>query len=35
MTDPELGLAYGHVTRRMGTHERAEAMDAAIRAVLG
>lgn len=35
MTDPELGLAYGYVTRRMGTHERAEAMDAAIRAVLG
>ena len=34
MTDPELGLAYAYVTRRMGTHERAEAMDAAVRAAL-
>lgn len=34
MTDPDLNLAYGYVTRQMGTHERSEAMDAAVRAAL-
>ena len=34
MADPTLGLAEACVTRRMGSHERAESMDAAIRAAL-
>jgi CubicO group peptidase (beta-lactamase class C family) len=34
MADPELGLAEAYVTRYMGDHDRAEAMDAAVRAVL-
>ena len=34
LADPRLGLAEGYVTRQMGTHERADAMDAAVRAVL-
>jgi hypothetical protein len=32
--DPSLRLAMAYVTRQMGTHERAEAMDAAVRAAL-
>lgn len=32
--DPELGLAEAYVTRSMHDHDRAEAMDAAVRAVL-
>jgi len=32
--DPQLGLAEAYVTRSMGDHDRAESMDAAIRAVL-
>jgi CubicO group peptidase (beta-lactamase class C family) len=33
--DPDLGgFAYGYVTRQMGEHDRALAMDAAVRAVL-
>jgi CubicO group peptidase (beta-lactamase class C family) len=32
--DPELGLADAYVTRSMRDHARAEAMDAAVRAVL-
>lgn len=31
MADPELDLAYAYVTRKMGSHDRSEAMDAAIR----
>jgi hypothetical protein len=34
MADPEIGLAQGYVTRRLAGHERAEAMDAALRAAL-
>jgi CubicO group peptidase (beta-lactamase class C family) len=34
LADPELGLAESYVTRQMGTHERADAMDAAVRAAL-
>ena len=33
--DPGLGLAEAYVTRQMGTHDRALAMDAAMRTVLG
>jgi CubicO group peptidase (beta-lactamase class C family) len=33
--DPELGLAESYVTRQMGTHDRADAMDASVRAALG
>ena len=33
MADPDLGLAEAYVTRRMADHDRAEAMDAAVRAV--
>jgi CubicO group peptidase (beta-lactamase class C family) len=33
--DPQLGLAEGYVTRSMADHERAEAMDVAIRAAVG
>jgi CubicO group peptidase (beta-lactamase class C family) len=32
--DPQLGLAEAYVTRFMGAHDRAEAMDAAMRATL-
>ena len=32
--DPKLGLAEAYVTRQMGTHDRADAMDAAVRAAL-
>ena len=35
LADPALGLAEAYVTRRMGDHARAEAMDAAVRAALG
>jgi hypothetical protein len=34
MADPALGLAQGYVTRQMGGHERADAMDAALRAAV-
>jgi CubicO group peptidase (beta-lactamase class C family) len=34
LADPKLGLAESYVTRQMGTHERANAMDAAVRATL-
>jgi CubicO group peptidase (beta-lactamase class C family) len=34
LADPALGLAEAYVTRQMGTHERAEAMDVVIRAAL-
>jgi CubicO group peptidase (beta-lactamase class C family) len=34
LADPALGLAEAYVTRQMGTHDRAEAIDAAVRAVL-
>lgn len=34
MADPALGLAEAYVTRQMGDHVRAEAMDAAVRAAL-
>lgn len=34
MADADLGLAEAYVTRRMGDHDRADAMDAAVRAVL-
>ena len=34
MADPELEIAEAYVTRRMGTHDRAEALDAALRAAL-
>ena len=34
MADPDLNLAYAYVTRHMGTHDRAEAMDVAVRGVL-
>jgi CubicO group peptidase (beta-lactamase class C family) len=34
MADPVLGLAEAYVTRRMGDHDRAEALDAAVRAAL-
>jgi CubicO group peptidase (beta-lactamase class C family) len=34
MADPALGLAEAYVTRRMGDHERADALDAAVRAAL-
>ena len=34
MCDPELGLAEAYVTRRMGTHDRADAFDAALRAAV-
>jgi CubicO group peptidase (beta-lactamase class C family) len=35
MADPALGLAEAYVTRRMGDHGRAEALDVAVRAALG
>jgi CubicO group peptidase (beta-lactamase class C family) len=35
MTDPALGLSEGYVTRQMGTHDRADAMDAALREAIG
>jgi CubicO group peptidase (beta-lactamase class C family) len=31
MTDPDLGLAEAYVTRAMGTHDRADLLDAAVR----
>jgi CubicO group peptidase (beta-lactamase class C family) len=31
MTDPALGLAEAYVTRQIGTHDRAEALDVALR----
>jgi CubicO group peptidase (beta-lactamase class C family) len=34
MADPALGLAEAYVTRQMGDHERADAMDASIRVAL-
>jgi hypothetical protein len=34
LADPALGLAEAHITRQMGTHNRADAMDAALRAAL-
>jgi CubicO group peptidase (beta-lactamase class C family) len=34
LADPALGLAEAYVTRQLGTHDRAEAMDAAVRAVV-
>jgi CubicO group peptidase (beta-lactamase class C family) len=34
LADPKLGLAEAYVTREMGTHDRADAMDAAVRAAL-
>jgi len=34
LADPALGLAEAYVTRQMGTHDRADAMDAAVRAAL-
>jgi CubicO group peptidase (beta-lactamase class C family) len=34
LADPDLGLAEAYVTRHMGDHDRAEAMDAAVRAAL-
>jgi CubicO group peptidase (beta-lactamase class C family) len=34
LADPALGLAEAYITRQMGTHERAEVMDAAVRAAL-
>jgi CubicO group peptidase (beta-lactamase class C family) len=34
MADPHLRLAEAYVTRRMGDHDRADAMDAAVRAAL-
>jgi hypothetical protein len=34
MADPELGLAQGYVTRHLAGHERAEAMDGALRSAL-
>ena len=34
MADPELGIAEAYVTRTMADHDRAEAMDAALRAAL-
>ena len=33
-THTTLGLAEAYVTRRMGDHDRADAMDAAVRAAL-
>jgi CubicO group peptidase (beta-lactamase class C family) len=35
MTDPALGLAEAYVTRRLGTHDRADLMDAALREAIG
>jgi CubicO group peptidase (beta-lactamase class C family) len=32
--DPALGLAEGYITRQLNTHERAEAMDSALRTML-
>jgi hypothetical protein len=32
---PALGLAEAYITRQMRTHERAEAMDSAVRVLLG
>ncbi|MGN6170059.1 MAG: serine hydrolase, partial [Solirubrobacteraceae bacterium] len=32
LADPALGLAEAYITRQMGTHDRAEAMDSAVRA---
>jgi hypothetical protein len=34
MADPRLGLAEAYVTRHMGGHDRADTMDAAVRATL-
>jgi CubicO group peptidase (beta-lactamase class C family) len=34
MADPALGLAQAYVTREMGTHERADTMDIAVRSAL-
>jgi hypothetical protein len=34
MANPRLGLAEAYVTRRMGDLDRADAMDAAVRAAL-
>ena len=34
LADPALGLAEAYVTRHLGQHDRAEAMDAALRAAL-
>ena len=34
LADPALGLAEAYVTRHMAGHERAESMDAALRAAL-
>lgn len=35
MTGPTLGLAEAYVTRRLGTPDRADALDAALRAAIG
>jgi transposase len=34
MANPRLGLAEAYVTRRTADHDRADAMDAAVRAAL-
>lgn len=34
MADPELGIAEAYVTRAMGDHDRADAMDAALRSAV-
>jgi hypothetical protein len=34
LADPALGLAEAYVTRQMGTHDRADVMDGAVRAAL-
>jgi CubicO group peptidase (beta-lactamase class C family) len=34
MTDPPLGLAEAYVTRQMGSHDRADALDAGLREAL-
>jgi hypothetical protein len=34
MADPALGTAEAYVTRHMGDHDRADAMDAALRAAV-
>jgi hypothetical protein len=35
MTDPALAMAEADVTRQMGTHDRADALDAALREAIG
>jgi hypothetical protein len=34
LADPPLGFAEAYVTRQMGTHDRADVMDGAVRAAL-